>query len=221
MGETGKKSILKRIIGITAVFVFLAACSTFHNGFSSGESKNSLPLLEKKMVEEVHSIAVPQFYGDKHNWKNLAQGFLSSEKDISLVSNSKVEQSMKKMNIKLANVKLENRINVLSGLGRSINSDAVINGIILDKGRSFMGVIEGEIIMQLISSKDGRVIWWQAVNFRYRENVILKSAQESLLSKMLEPMLSHIGKRGSKKPIENKSKESELPESKPVDISPM
>ncbi len=213
MGLIGKKKIVQQIICAAVVF-FLFGCLRF---FTSNESKNSLPLFEKKMIEEVHSIAVPQFYGDKHNWKNLTYNFLSSEADISVVSNSRIEQAMKKMKIKLANVKLENRIDVLSSLGRAVNADAVINGVILDKGRSLLGIRDSEIIIQLVSSKDGRVIWWQAANFKYKENDLLKSEQESLISKMFEPMLSHISKRSSKKPIENKPNDKDIE----VDISPM
>lgn len=216
-----KKIIVKGIILVSAVIVFLPACSAFRKGFSSGESKNPFPLFEKKMVEEVRSIAVPQFYGDKHNWRNLIRNLLSSEKDVILEPNSRVEQAIKKMNIKLDNVKLENRINVLSSLGQAIGADAVINGVILDKGRSILGIREGEIVIQLISSKDGRIIWWQAVNFKYREDAVSKSSQESLIAKMLEPMLSHIGKRAGKKPADSKLKESGFMDEKPVDISPM
>lgn len=220
MGFLGKKTIGDRIIFVAAILVFLAACSTLYSGFNSGESKNSLPLFEKNMIEEVHSIAVPPFYGDKHNWKNLTYNFLSYEKGIALVSNSKFEQSMKKMNIKLSNVKLASRIDVLSSLGRAVDADAVINGVVLDKGRFLLGIRDGEIIIQIVSSKDGRVIWWQAANFKYKEDNISKAEQESLISKMLEPVLPHISKRSSKKPVENKPKDKDI-ENAPVDISPM
>jgi hypothetical protein len=65
----------------------------------------------------------------------------------------------------------------------------VLNGIILSKEDRH------ELILQLISSKDSRVLWFQAVDFSFKDNQIAKSDQKELLNKMLSPLIPLLGKR--------------------------
>ncbi|MGD1074690.1 MAG: hypothetical protein ABR903_01220, partial [Thermodesulfovibrionales bacterium] len=82
---------------------------------------------------------------------------------------------------------------LLGSLGKSLQADAVLHGVILNKEQSH------ELILQLISSRDARILWWQAVDIRYRASSPSASDQKALLSKMLDPLISLMGKR--EKPV--------------------
>jgi hypothetical protein len=70
-----------------------------------------------------------------------------------------------------------------------MQTDAVMNGVILDKEGHY------EISLQVISSKDSRLIWWQAVDVSFREGALLRSEQQKVLSSLLSPFLALSGQK--------------------------
>jgi len=156
---------------------------------SAGGPKNSLPFFDKDLAEGLHTIAVPPFLGDRHNWHELVVEVLSSSKKITVTPSGEINAAMKYSKRDLSSLLPEERPAFIAGLGRAIQADAVMNGIILDK--------EGhnEIILQVISSKDSRLIWWQAVDVNFREGALSRSEQQKVLSSLLFPFLALAGKR--------------------------
>lgn len=162
-------------------------------GFSAGEQKNSLPLMGKDAIEEIHFIAVPPFYGDAYDWKGAAQKILASSKKISVISGEKINRITKENRKEFSLLDPGDRTEFLGKIGRSLRVDAVLNGIIL------RGNKKNEIILQLVLTKDARILWWQAVDFSFKEGSLSRADQQELLSKMLEPLLLNLGKR--EKPV--------------------
>jgi len=187
---------------LLCVLLFLSSCATKElrsiydqspsvgpTLMSAGEPKNSLPFFDKDLAEGLHTIAVPPFLGDRHNWHELAVEVLSSSKKITVTPSDKINTAMKYSKRDLSSLLPEERPAFMAGLGRAIQADAVMNGIILDK--------EGhnEIILQVISSNDARLIWWQAVDVSFKEGALSRSEQQKVLSSLLSPFLALAGKR--------------------------
>jgi len=156
---------------------------------TAGEPKNSLPFFEKDLLEELHSIAVPRFDGDRHNWHDVAVEILSSSKRITVTPSGKMNAVLKNSKKDLSSLRLEERTAFIAGLGRAMQTDAVMNGVILDKKG------HNEIILQVISSKDSRIIWWQAVDVSFGEGAHSRSEQQKVLSSLLSPFLALAGKK--------------------------
>jgi hypothetical protein len=157
--------------------LLLHACASTQ--FTAGEQKNSLPLMERDLIEEVHSVAVATFFSDSNNWKGLAEETLSIP-GLSVVTAGGTD---------LSTLGPDNRREALVKLGRSLRSDAVLNGVLIT------GVDRGEIIVQLISTKDSRLLFWQAADFTHKGGPIDPNAQRELLSKMFGPLLANIATR--------------------------
>lgn len=181
----------KELLYLLAYLSFLAlapSCSsTPFSGFNSGVEKNSLPFMGKERIRQVHSIAVAPFYNDKQNWGSAAYRTLSSAARIKAIPSEKIEAVMKQKKKDLPAIEPENRIENLAELGRVLRADAVLNGIILRHEN------RNELILQLISSPDSRVLWWQAVDFSSKGNSPRVSDQQVLLKKMLGPLMLHLG----------------------------
>lgn len=181
--------MFRKNILIAGVLLLLAGCASVGQKFSAGEPKNSLPFMAKDLVEEMQSIAVPPFSNDGQAWHEAAQEVLAQAPKVSLISQKKLDSAIKAAKKDPALLLPEERIEYLSRLGRSAQADVVLNGIILSKEDRH------ELILQLISSKDSRVLWFQAVDFSFKDDQIAKSDQKELLNKMLSPLILLLGKR--------------------------
>ena len=179
--------------GITplCVLLFLSSCAPagLHPLMSAGEPKNSLPFFDKDLTKELHSIAVPPFLGDQHNWHETAFEVLSSSKGISVTPSGKMNDALKNRKGDLSSLRPEERPAFIAELGRTLQTDAVMNGVILNKQWQL------EIILQVISSRDSRVIWWQAVDVSFKEGTLSRSGQQKVLSSLLSPFLALTGKK--------------------------
>jgi hypothetical protein len=168
----------KLLVAIAVLpLLLLHACASTQ--FTAGEQKNSLPLVEKGLIEEVHSVALAPFFSDSNNWRGLAEETLAIPR-LSVVTTERAD---------LSTLGPDNRGEALVKLARSLGTDAVLNGVLIS------GEGRGEIIMQLISTKDSRLLFWQAVDFVTKGGRIDPNAQRELLSKMFAPMLANIAKR--------------------------
>ncbi len=174
---------------ITAVLLLLAGCASIGQKFSAGEPKNSLPFMARDIAEEMQSIAVPPFSGDEHAWHEAAQAVLSQSPRVSVISQKKLDSAIRAAKKDPALLLPEERIEYVSRLGRSAQAEAVLNGIILSREKRH------ELILQLVSSKDSRVFWVQAVDFSFKDNQISKSDQKELLDKMLSSVIPLLGKK--------------------------
>jgi hypothetical protein len=185
--------MFRKILTITSVLLFLGGCVSAGQKFSAGEPKNSLPFLAKELIEELHSIAVPPFSGDRLAWHEAAQEVLAQAPKASLIPQKNLDSAIRTTNQDPVLLLPEERIEYVSNLGKSVQADAVLNGIILGREDRY------ELILQLVSSKDSRVLWFQAADFSFKDNQITKSNQKDLLSSMLSPLLPLLGKR--EKPV--------------------
>jgi len=177
-------------IVIACLFALLSACASTNifSNFSSGELKNSLPLFDKDKIEETHSVSIPQFFNDNNNWTSLTQEILSSAK-LSIIPYEKTANAVKAGKKDLHLLSPEERADHLTALARSLHADAVLNGLILNKDS------HNELVLQLLSSKDSRVIWWQSVDFSVKHGAVVQNDQKTLLIKMLSPVLQYIGQK--------------------------
>ncbi len=157
--------------------LLLGACAS--SQFTAGERKNSLPLIEKGLIEEAHSVAVAPFFGDGSNWKEITEDVLSVP-GLSVVSAGGAD---------LSALGPDNRRDALVKLGRSVRADAVLNGVVIS------GADRGEIVIQLFSTKDSRLLFWQAADFTHKRGPIDPNAQKELLARMLGPALANLAKR--------------------------
>jgi len=181
-------------IGLLALLLALAACASTKpvQNFTSGEEKNRLPFFEKSLLEEVHSITVPPFYGDRHGWRNSVLEVIASSERLHILPQENMAGVTSESNGTVSPGP-EDLPDFLAGLGRSAGSDAVLNGIILEsKDRH-------EIILQLIASRDARVLWWQAEEFAFTSSAPSPSDQEKMMAEMLNPLLAHLAKK--EKPV--------------------
>ncbi len=172
-------SHLRKLLFVNSVLPLLLLHACASTQFTAGEQKNSLPLMERDLIEEVHSVAVATFFGDSNNWKGLAEETLSVP-GLSVVTAGGTD---------LSTLGPDNRREALVTLGRSLRSDAVLNGVLIT------GEGRGEIIVQLVSTKDSRLLFWQAADFAYKGGPIDPNAQRELLSKIFGPLLANIAKR--------------------------
>ncbi len=180
----------------------LSACAATR--FSAGDQKNSLPLPDRRLVEEVHSVAVAPFYNDDNHWRELAQETLSAPR-IDVISARKVDAAARETGKDLSGFGPDGRAGLLVKLGRSLQADAVLNGIVLSKGNRH------ELIIQLISSADSRILFWQAVDFTPPGRRIDADVQRELISRMLAPLVANAAKRGRpvmSQPVQPKSVEA-------------
>ncbi len=196
------------LFAFLCVLVFLSSCAPIgrYPSVTVGDPKNSLPFFEKDLVEELHSIAVPPFMGDQHTWHELAIEILSSSKRITVTPSGKMNAALKNSKKDLSSLRPEERPAFIAGIGRAMQTDAVMNGVILDK--------EGhnEMILQVISSKDARIIWWQAVDFTFSNGGMTRPNQKKVLSSLLSPFLMHAGKR--EVPVQLQTKQEPEPSSR-------
>ncbi|HAM51987.1 MAG TPA: hypothetical protein DCP92_15345 [Nitrospiraceae bacterium] len=178
-------------VSLIFLLVFLHACASTKAlpGFSAGEQKNSLPFMEKKLLEEVHSVAIPPFYGDDAGWRHITGEVIASSPRLSVIPPEKTDGKAGDA----FSVMPEERLDFLGNLGKSVEADAVLNGVILNKEKSH------ELILQLISSEDSRILWWQAVDIHFPAGSLSPSDQKAVLSQMLDPLIAHVGKR--EKPV--------------------
>jgi len=206
--------MIRKNIFIASVLLFLVGCASTGQKFSAGEPKNSLPFLAKDLVEEMQSIAVPPFSGDRQAWHEAAQEVIAQASKASLIPQMKIDSAIRTTKKDPALLLPEERIAYVSRLGKSVQADAVLNGIILSREDRH------ELILQLVSSRDSRVLWFQAADFSFKDGQISKSDQKELLNRMLSPLLSLLGKR--EKPLQpRKPDKGAKPEQAPEDISPM
>ncbi len=169
------------------IVLALSACAT--SRFIAGDQKNSLPLADRHLIEEVHSVAVAPFYHDDYHWRQLAQEALSSPR-LEVISARKVDTAARDTGRDLSGIGPDGRAGVLVKIGRSLQADAVLNGIVLTKEDRH------ELIIQLISSADSRILFWQAADFTPRDKHIDLDAQRELISRMLAPLVASAAKRG-------------------------
>ncbi len=182
-------STYNRPVFLFLLIVLATACATA--AFWAGEPKNSLPLPDKTHMEEVHTIAVPPFYGDTVEWRELTQETLSSVGPrLTVIPLQKVDAAAQ-MKKELAGSGPDARAEILVRIGRQIHADAVVNGIVLWKEKP-------EIILQVISCRDGGVVFWQSADFSIKEGPSAQGQRE-LLSQMLGPVKENAGKR--EKPV--------------------
>jgi hypothetical protein len=170
---------LRKFLFVIAALPMLLLHACASTQFTAGEQKNSLPLMERDLIEGVHSVAVATFFGDSNNWKGLAEETLSIP-GLSVVTADGTD---------LSALGPDNRREALVKLGLFLRSDAVLNGVLIT------GEDRGEIIVQLISTKDSRLLFWQAADFSRKGSPIDPNAQRKLLSKMLGPLLANIATR--------------------------
>lgn len=177
-----------------ACFVFLVGCaSSGQSGFNAAEPKNSIPFFDRESVEEARVIAVPPFLGDIDRWREEAAEKLSASK-AAIVPAAKVDQALRALRKDLANADVEERPEILNRIGRAVQADAVVNGIVFAKDG------KNELIIQLIATKDSRLLWWQAIDFSLTAGKAEKADQDALLTRMLSPLVLHAGKKARPAP---------------------
>jgi hypothetical protein len=195
------------LVIISAVF----SCGT--PGMRAGAVKNSIPVTGRELLEEVHVIAIPAFYGDRQNWKEVSYEVLFSSKRIKVLPPDQVDAAIRGQNPDLASLKSQDRGSALARAGKGLPADAVMNGMILPKDDA-----SSELVIQLISLTDGRVLFWQAVDLSPRDGQIGHEAKKAALAEILAPVLEHTGKR--KKTALEPSVIQPQAEPKPVVIEP-
>lgn len=225
----------RKTIIIASLLLLLAGCASMGQKFSAGEPKNSLPFMSKDLVEEMHSIAVPPFSGDRQSWDEAAQEVLAQAPKASVVPQKKLDAAIKNSKQDPMLLQPEERVEYAARWGRAVQADAVLNGVILNRDDRH------ELILQLISSRDARVIWIQAADFSFKGEQVSRNDQKELLHKMVSPLFPLLGSR--EKPVQSrqemqqrtepdqrpdkKSKPSRKPgkgvkpEPLPEDVSPM
>lgn len=169
----------------TMPLLVLGACATAYQKPTALESpKNSLPFFEKDLVEEAHSVSVPPFYMDKQGWRDDVEQLFRSEERVSVTPFERIHRVVVQDKIDLFLLPPERRLEAVAGVGRSVRSDMVMNGIILSGGG------RDEIILQLVSSSDGRVVWWQAAEFIAERDIPHSAERKALLTRMLGALVS-------------------------------
>ena len=201
-------------MALACLLLSMSACASIGVGskFSAGEMKNSLPLFNKEAVEETHSVSIPAFYNDHNNWRQLTYETLLFAK-IDIVPSEKTEQAIGAGKKKLSLLSPQERADYLGQIGKSLRTDAVINGMVLTKDN------RPELVLQLLSSKDSRILWWQAADFSMKDGSAIEDQQKALLSKMLSTLIEHIGTKD--KPVIAPAKHQPKTEEQPkTDTSP-
>ncbi|MHB8882066.1 MAG: hypothetical protein ACYC69_11225 [Thermodesulfovibrionales bacterium] len=176
--------LLLLLVSVTATFF---SCVT--TGARSGPPKNSLPVVSRDMLEEVHTIAIPAFYGDRQNWRGISSEVLFASKRITVVPTDQVELAIKGSIKDFPSLRPEERGQALGRLGRNLKADAVLNGVILSRED------QDEVLLQLISLKDSKIIFMQAVDLSPKDAPFEHEQKKTVISGMLAPVLEHAGKR--------------------------
>lgn len=158
----------------------------------SGKLKNSLPFLEKDLTAQVHSIVILPFHKGDADWKTQAYEIFSAVPGLSVVQPDRFEMLIKGQNRSLEQIELEERPAALGFLGRTLNADAALNGIILSQGSS------QEVILQLVASQDARILWWQAAE--YPPGPISGDEKKKILSRMLSPLIGKLAQKAVFRP---------------------
>jgi len=199
------KSLLS--LALTCLLFSMSACASTggFSKFSAGEMKNSLPLFDRDAVEETHSVSIPAFYNDNNNWRQLAYETLLFAK-INIVPSEKTDQAVGSGKKKLSLLSPQERADYLGQTGKSLRTDAVLNGMVLTKDNG------SELVLQLLSSKDSRILWLQAADFSMKDDSAVDQ-QKALLSKMLSTLIQHIGTRA--KPVIAPAKQQPITEEQP------
>jgi len=178
---------LLRIIPFLVIISAVFSCAT--QGMKAGAVKNSIPVADRELLEEVHVIAIPAFYGDRQNWKEVSYEVLFSSKRIKVLPPDQVDAAMKIQNPDFVSMNSQDRGSALAKAARGLPADAVMNGMILPKDDA------AELVIQLISLTDGRVLFWQAVDLSSKDGQIGHEGKKAALAEMLAPVLEHAGKR--------------------------
>jgi hypothetical protein len=111
-----------------------------------------------------------------------------------------------------ASLKSQERGSALARAGKGLPADAVMNGMILQKDDA------AELVIQLISLTDGRVLFWQSVDLSPKDGQIEHEAKKAALTDILAPVLEHAGKKKKSAPA---APVIQVPsEPKPVVIEP-
>ena len=206
------KSLLS--LALACLLLSMSACASIGVGskFSAGEMKNSLPLFNKEAVEETHSVSIPAFYNDHNNWRQLTYETLLFA-TIDIVPSEKTAQDIDTGKKKLSLLSPQERTDYLGQIGKSLRTDAVINGMVLTKDN------RSELVLQLLSSKDSRILWWQAADFSIKGDTASEDQQKAFLSDMLSTLIEHIGNK--EKPVIAPAKHQPKTEEQPkTDTSP-
>ncbi len=190
------RQYIRRLPRILLFIVFISAVfSCVTPGMKAGTIKNSVPVAGRELLEEVHVIAIPAFYGDVQNWKEVSYEVLFPSKRIKVLPPGQVDATIKKQNPDIGTVKSQDRGSALARAGRGLPADAVINGMILPKDDA------AELVIQLLSLTDGRVLFWQAVDLSPKDGQIGHEAKKAVLAEMLAPILEHAGKKKKAAPV--------------------
>lgn len=200
------KSLLS--LALACLLLSMSACAStgVFSKLSSGEMKNSLPLFDRGAVEETHSVSIPTFYNDNNNWGRLTYEALLFAK-IDIVPSEKTEQAIGAGKKNLSLLSPQERADYLGQIGKSLRTDAVINGMVLTKDN------KSELVLQLLSSKDSQILWMQAVDFSMKDGAAAQDQQKALLSKMLSTLIQHIGTKN--KPVIVPAKQQPITEEQP------
>lgn len=182
------RSCHKTYVVLLTLIVFLS-CAT--PGFQAGDLKSSLPVTAPAVLAEIHSIAVPPFFGDTVQWRQLTHEALAEARNrLSVIPLQKVDSAAGAMKKEFQLAGADARIEPLQKLGRKLQADAVVNGVVLQKDRP-------EIVIQIISSQDGRVLFWQSAEFSMKEGPSVQG-QKELLAQILGPVKDLAGTRDKK-----------------------
>lgn len=192
-------------LALACLLLSMSACAS-SGKFSAGEMKNSLPLLDTDAVDETHSVTIPAFYNDNNNWRQLTYETLLFAK-INIVPSEKTEQAVVSGKKNLSLLSPQERADYLGQIGKTLRTDAVINGMVLTKDNG------SELVLQLISSKDSRILWLQSADFSMKDGAATQDQQKTLLSKMLSTLIEHIGTKD--KPVIAPSKHQPKTEEPP------
>lgn len=207
-----KNYIFRNSFIVSLTLILLTGCASTGQKFSAAEPKNRLPFLAKDLVEEMQSIAVPPFSGDSHAWHEAAQEVMVRSPKSSLISQKKLDPAIMALKKDPALLSPEERIEYAGRLGRSVNADAVLNGMILSRDN------QHELFLQIVASKDSRVLWFQTADFSVQDNQITRSDQKELLNRMLSPLLPLLGRKGKPVPAAQPKQEIQpkiVPDQKP------
>ena len=191
------------VLMMLSLFLLFQSCAT--SRFTAGEQKNLLPIADGPHLEEVHSIAVMPFYQDKHHWRPLVQEALLSPR-ITVVPAARVDAAVRDSWRDLSAIDLDLRPQTLAKIGRSLNADAVVNGLVLPRGDHY------ELVLQLISSRDSRLLFWQAVEFSLSEGRADPNAQRLLIKRMLNLLVANAGRKQRPVPAAAQRPETQIRE---------
>ncbi|MDA8082734.1 MAG: hypothetical protein M0024_03630 [Nitrospiraceae bacterium] len=180
---------------ILALAILSAPIGCVTPGMKAGAIKNSLPVTAPDMLEEVHTIAIPAFYGDSRNWKEVAYEVIFPSKRVTVVPPDRVDAAIRKTLPGFGSLQSQDRGAALAGLRTALKADAVMNGMILP------GDDRAELIIQLISLTDGRILFWQSVDLSPKDGPIDHAAKKAVLEEMLGPVLERAGKRQRPAPV--------------------